>query len=177
MKKTFAIFSVCILCVFLVSCSDTVSSETNEGNPGSLEAVQKVRTENWPQFRGHNASGIAAGQDLPLNWDVKTGTNILWKKEIPGLGHSSPVVWEGRVFVTTTIGEGKEAYLKAVGGNVPAGLSRCEVSTNAGDPRVLATEFEAADSLTQLMDVPMHHGYLAALAVLGDHVDVQICDL
>ncbi len=112
MKKTFAIFSVCILCVFFVSCSDTVSSETNEENPGSQEAAQKVRTENWPQFRGHNASGIAAGQDLPLNWDVKSGTNILWKRPIPGLGHSSPVVWGDRVFVTTAVGEGKEAYLK-----------------------------------------------------------------
>jgi outer membrane protein assembly factor BamB len=112
MKKTFAIFSVCILCVFFISCSDTVSSETNEGNPGSQETAQQVRTENWPQFRGHNASGIAAGQDLPLNWDVKTGTNILWKRGIPGLGHSSPVVWEDRVFVTTAVGEGKEAYLK-----------------------------------------------------------------
>ena len=112
MKKTFAIFSACILCVFLVSCSDTVSSETNEENPGSQKAAQKVRTENWPQFRGHNASGIAAGQDLPLNWDVKSGTNILWKRPIPGLGHSSPVVWGDRVFVTTAVGEGKEAYLK-----------------------------------------------------------------
>ena len=112
MKKTFAILLACILCVFFVSCSDTVSSETNEENPGSQETAQQVRTENWPQFRGHNASGIAAGQDLPLNWDVKTGTNILWKREIPGLGHSSPVVWENRVFVTTAVGEGKEAYLK-----------------------------------------------------------------
>jgi len=112
MKKTFAIFSVCILCVFLVSCSDTISSETNEENPGSQEAAQKVRTENWSQFRGNNAYGIAYRQDLPLNWDVKTGTNILWKRPIPGLGHSSPVVWEDRVFVTTAVGEGKEAYLK-----------------------------------------------------------------
>jgi len=71
----------------------------------------------------------------------------------------------------------KEAYLKAAGGSVPAGLSKCEVSTDAADPRVLATEFETADSLGQLMDVPVHQGYLAALAVLGDYADVRICDL
>jgi outer membrane protein assembly factor BamB len=104
MKKTYAVLLACIIFVFLLSCSDTISSETNEN--------KLVQTENWPQFRGHNASGIAAGQDLPLNWDVKTGTNILWKKPIPGLGHSSPVVWGDRVFVTTAVGEGKEAYLK-----------------------------------------------------------------
>jgi len=112
MKKTYTILIACFICVFMLSCSNSASSETNDGNPGSQEAAQKVRTENWPQFRGHNASGIAAGQDLPLNWDVKTGTNILWKRPIPGLGHSSPVVWEDRVFVTTAVGEGKEAYLK-----------------------------------------------------------------
>lgn len=112
MKKTYAILLGCIIFVFLLSCSDTISSETNEGNIGYQEAELKVKKENWPQFRGHNASGIAVGQDLPLNWDVKTGTNILWKKPIPGLGHSSPVVWGDRVFVTTAVGEGKEAYLK-----------------------------------------------------------------
>ncbi len=101
MKKPFVILLTCVLCVFIVSCSETVLSETNEKS-----------SENWPQFRGHNASGIASGQDLPLNWDVKTGTNILWKRPIPGLGHSSPVVWKDRVFVTTAVGEGKEAYLK-----------------------------------------------------------------
>ncbi len=71
----------------------------------------------------------------------------------------------------------KEAYLKSVGGSVPAGLSKCEVSTDAADPRVLATEFEEGDSLTQLMDVPVHQGYLAALAALGDSADVLIHDL
>jgi len=71
----------------------------------------------------------------------------------------------------------KEAYLKAAGGSVPAGLSKCEVSTDVADSRVLATEFETADSFGQLMAVPVHQGYLAALAVLGDYADVRICDL
>jgi outer membrane protein assembly factor BamB len=43
---------------------------------------------------------------------VETGTNILWETPIPGLGHSSPVVWGDKVFVTTAVGEGKEPYLK-----------------------------------------------------------------
>lgn len=71
----------------------------------------------------------------------------------------------------------KEAYLKAAGGSVPAGLSKCEVSTDVADSRVLATEFETADSLAQLMNIPVHQGYLAALAVPGDYADIRICDL
>jgi len=67
---------------------------------------------NWPQFRGIQASGLAKDQNLPLKWDVAKGTNIAWKAPIPGLGHSSPVVWGDKVFVTTAVGEGGEAYLK-----------------------------------------------------------------
>src|SRR5262245_23318378 len=52
----------------------------------------------WPSFRGPQASGVADGQSLPPVWDVKSGENVLWKAVLPGLAHSSPVVWGGRVF-------------------------------------------------------------------------------
>jgi outer membrane protein assembly factor BamB len=59
---------------------------------------------NWPSFRGPGGSGVADGQHPPLTWDVKAGTNVRWKTPIAGLGHSCPVVWGDRVFVTTAIG-------------------------------------------------------------------------
>ena len=55
----------------------------------------------WPSFRGQQASGIAERQNLPDRWDGKTGENILWRTPIPGLAHSSPVVWGDRIFVTS----------------------------------------------------------------------------
>ena len=61
--------------------------------------------QNWPSFRGPFARGVADQQDLPTDWDVKTGRNIRWKADIPGQGHSSPVVWGERVFVTSVIRE------------------------------------------------------------------------
>ena len=60
----------------------------------------------WPQFRGPHATGVADGQHPPTTWDVKAGTNVLWKTPIPGLGHSCPIVWGDRVFVTTAISSG-----------------------------------------------------------------------
>jgi hypothetical protein len=48
-----------------------------------------------------HASGVADGQNLPDQWNGKTGENILWRTPIPGLAHSSPVVWGNRIFVTT----------------------------------------------------------------------------
>ena len=57
----------------------------------------------WPSFRGPLASGVADGQRLPDIWNTKTGENIVWRTPIPGLGHSSPIVWGNRVFVTSAI--------------------------------------------------------------------------
>jgi outer membrane protein assembly factor BamB len=55
----------------------------------------------WPSFRGPQASGIADKQNLPDRWNGTTGENILWRTPIPGLAHSSPVVWGTRIFVTS----------------------------------------------------------------------------
>jgi outer membrane protein assembly factor BamB len=62
-----------------------------------------ARAQNWPSFRGPNASGVADGRPTPERWDAEKSVNIRWKTEIPGLGHSSPVVWGDRVFVTTAV--------------------------------------------------------------------------
>jgi outer membrane protein assembly factor BamB len=58
----------------------------------------------WPSFRGPGASGVADGQGIPATWDVRTGRNVRFKTAIPGSGHSSPVVWGDRVFLTTAVG-------------------------------------------------------------------------
>jgi len=55
----------------------------------------------WPSFRGPQASGIAEQQNIPDRWNGKSGENILWHTPIPGLAHSSPVVWGNRIFVTS----------------------------------------------------------------------------
>ena len=55
----------------------------------------------WPGWRGRDGSGISADRNLPTEW--APGRNIKWKAEIPGRGHSSPVVWGNLVFVTTAI--------------------------------------------------------------------------
>jgi outer membrane protein assembly factor BamB len=59
--------------------------------------------QNWPSFRGQNGSGIADGANPPIVWDAEKSINILWKTAIPGLGHSSPIVWGDRVFITTAV--------------------------------------------------------------------------
>jgi len=55
----------------------------------------------WSQWRGPLATGVAPHGTPPLEWNEKQ--NIRWKTELPGLGHSTPIVWADRVFVTTAI--------------------------------------------------------------------------
>jgi len=66
----------------------------------------------WPSFRGPLASGVAEAQHLPDTWDGKSGANILWQKAIPGLGHSSPVVWGNRLYVTSAVSSRGSATFK-----------------------------------------------------------------
>jgi len=66
----------------------------------------------WPQFRGPGASGVADGAALPDAWDAASGKGVLWKTRIPGLAHSSPVVWGDQVFVTTAISSRPDASFK-----------------------------------------------------------------
>ncbi|HEY0100603.1 MAG TPA: hypothetical protein VGB76_16780, partial [Pyrinomonadaceae bacterium] len=50
--------------------------------------------DNWPQFRGANAAGVATeAAKTPASWNAAKAENILWKRAIPGLSHASPVVW------------------------------------------------------------------------------------
>jgi len=66
----------------------------------------------WPSFRGPNASGIAEGQNLPDQWNGKTGENILWRTPVPGLAHSSPVVWGNLIFVTSAVSSDPKASFR-----------------------------------------------------------------
>ncbi len=62
-----------------------------------------ARAQNWPQFRGPSASGVVEGQAAAVTWDAQKSVNTRWKTAIPGLAHSSPVVWGNKIFVTTAI--------------------------------------------------------------------------
>lgn len=65
--------------------------------PGpSLEELRK----HWPRFRGFDGSGVAVHTNVPLSWDINSGSNVLWKASLPEGGYSSPIVWSNRVFVS-----------------------------------------------------------------------------
>ena len=78
----------------------------------SVRPAPNASKGNWPSFRGQQASGIAERQNLPDHWNGKTGENILWRTPIPGLAHSSPVVWGQRIFVTSAVSSDAKATFR-----------------------------------------------------------------
>jgi len=70
-------------------------------------------TRQWSSYRGYYANGILDNTSIPEKWDVEKGTNIQWKAEIPGLGLSSPVLWEDKLFITTAISQTDNTILRA----------------------------------------------------------------
>jgi len=101
MRRFFFLTQLLSLCV-LVLCSSFASVGSG--------AVPK---SNWSQWRGPEGNGVSAETNLPAEWsDTK---NIKWKTPIVGRGHSSPVVWDDKIFLTTDI-EGETVQgAKAVG--------------------------------------------------------------
>jgi outer membrane protein assembly factor BamB len=75
--------------------------------PASPDPKTIAAPLNWPSFRGPDGSGVADGQHPPIFWNAAKGESIRWKTPIPGLGHSCPVVWGNRVFLTTAISSGQ----------------------------------------------------------------------
>ena len=82
------------------------------GAKAPSKVMKSPAEANWPSFRGPEASGIADGQNLPDQWNPKTGQNILWRMPIPGLAHSSPVVWGDRIFLTSAVSSDAKATFR-----------------------------------------------------------------
>lgn len=65
-----------------------------------------VHAQNWPQFRGPSATGVVEGQPTATTWNAAKAENLRWKTAIPGLAHSSPIIWGNKVFVSTAVTSG-----------------------------------------------------------------------
>ena len=67
---------------------------------------------NWPHWRGPRFDGHADGARIPFEWGADK--NLAWQTDLPGLGHSSPIVWGDRVFLTSATETGTERYVICV---------------------------------------------------------------
>jgi outer membrane protein assembly factor BamB len=70
------------------------------------EAFSQINPDRqWPSYRGKFAAGVLDNANLPETFDIGKMTNVKWKTEIPGLGLSSPVIWDNKIFITSAISQ------------------------------------------------------------------------
>ena len=98
--------------------SKTAEPKLPEVGPVELADFQQrpeYRTNDWPAFRGLGGRGVAEGFSLPLTWnaDSESGKveNVQWQIEVPGLGHSSPVIKGNQLFLLTAVATADEVLL------------------------------------------------------------------
>jgi len=88
--------------------------------PGAIT----LQAEDWPQFRGPSGQGHSTETGLPLAWSESQ--NVVWKMPVPGRGWSSPVVADGRAWLTTSVKE-KGASLRAIAYDLATGRETVNV--------------------------------------------------
>ena len=72
---------------------------------GGAASEEPARDNFWPGWRGPLATGAAPHADPPLEWSESR--NLRWKARLPGGGHSTPVIWGDRLFVTAAVPYGE----------------------------------------------------------------------
>ena len=75
----------------------------------TVKSLSVALAENWPNWRGPNGDGTSIETNLPTRWD--SITNVVWKIPVPGIGHSSPIIWEDNLFITTALPQTQEKVL------------------------------------------------------------------
>jgi outer membrane protein assembly factor BamB len=69
-----------------------------------LSGMAAIRADDWPHWRGPEATGVSSEQTLPTRWSATQ--NVAWKAALGGLGISTPIVSGDRIYVTSQLGNG-----------------------------------------------------------------------
>lgn len=71
--------------------------------------VADATASNWPRFRGPNGTGVSTDKDVPVEFGPEK--NVVWKVALPGAGHSSPIVFNQRIFLQTATADARERIM------------------------------------------------------------------
>jgi outer membrane protein assembly factor BamB len=112
-----------------------------------------VHAEEWPGWRGPRLDGSSLEKNLPSEWTAKE--NIAWKAAIPGVGHSSPVVFGDRVFLTSCLVQSEERVLIALDRRTGKELWTRVVVTSPLEPKHPLNSFSSSTPATD-----GHHVYV-----------------
>ena len=91
---------------------------------------ENASAENWPRFRGETGTGISAQSGIPVSWGAG---DYAWTIDLPGVGHSAPVIWEKTLFVTSATEGGGTRYLHCL--DADSGQQRWQTSVTLGESK------------------------------------------
>ncbi len=164
--------------------------------------IAQIRA-NSPSFRGPLGNGVFTHKNIPVDFDVSTGKNILWKTTVPLAGYNSPVVWGNRVFLSGASAQKREVYCidanngKILWGksvdNIPGspsvppkttedtGLAAPSLAVNGinvfaifGTGDVICFDMEGNRAWARNLGVPdNHYGHSSSLLTLNEKLFVQ----
>ena len=101
-----------------------------------------LHAENWPQFRGPRGDGTSAENSAPTTWSQTN--NITWKSPVPGEGHSSPILWNDSVFLTSASPENGDRLLLKI--NATSGKIVWQTAVAKSDRESMHRENSSASS-------------------------------
>jgi outer membrane protein assembly factor BamB len=114
-----------------------------------------VCAADWPQFRGPTGQGVVEKGSLPTEWSATK--NVAWKQDIPGGGWSSPVIGDGRIYLTTAV--------KSPGGNDYSLRALC---LDAKDGKILWNEEVFKEDGAKAPDIHEKNSHASPTPVLQD---------
>ena len=107
---------------------------------------------NWPQYRGPQSSGVSNQHRLPTEWAIASSKNIKWKIATEGLGHSSPVIWGDKLFLTAAVRASGEDLVPRLG------IYGAGDEVSDSEPRVWKVYCFDKHSGKLLWERPVHRG-------------------
>ena len=137
---------------------------------GVLTWISAATAADWPEFRGPTRDGISTASDVPVEWSATE--NVAWKQPIPGSGWSSPVLVDGKLYLTTATGtaEAGDVSLRAL--CVDAEDGRILWDVEAIRPHVEAAKImhqkNSLASATPIVDgdrIYVHFGHMGTAAL------------
>jgi len=117
--------------------------------------LSTARAENWDRFRGPNGAGQSDAAEIPSQWNE---ANYLWRQPLLGVGHSSPVIWDDRLFTLSADTETGEQIVLSFDARTGKPLWQRRISA----PTYSMHGFNSYASSTPAVDA--HHVYVLWLA-------------
>ncbi len=103
-----------VIVVFIAGCgkkNPVTEVSVRQSGIEIVEPEESVVRSDWPLWRGPTANGVATERDLVTNWD--DSTHVRWRSDVPGRGHSSPIVVGDAIYIATALDDQQQQMVLA----------------------------------------------------------------